>query len=94
MSSTAHPVSVSDQAYGELEELAKITDEPIEEALAQAIAERLDVQRWQVAQIQAAKVKADGGGKFVSSNAMSDWAQSLGTGNEKPIPEARLTRND
>jgi len=60
----------------------------------QEISERLEVQRWQVEQIRKAKAKADSGGKFVGSEDMSAWANSLGSDDEIPLPEANLKRND
>lgn len=69
-----------------LETLAKSTGRSRSYLAAEAIANYLDVNEWQVAGIRQAIASVDEG-RFVEHQAVRDWVESWGSANELPPPE-------
>lgn len=82
-------VRLSPEAKETLDEIARSTGRAEAELIADAIAEYIEVQRWQIEGIKEAIRKADAGGPFVPHEEIEAWAKSLGTGSELPRPKAR-----
>ena len=72
-----------------LEALAKNTGRSRSYLAAEAIAEYLAVNEWQVAGIKQAMVSVDQG-RVVDHKAVSDWIESWDSAKELPAPEPKI----
>jgi predicted transcriptional regulator len=82
---TTISLRVDEEKAEKLESLAKATDRSRSWLLEQALDAYLEVQAWQVEQIEKgmAELRADEG---VSHERVSEWLRSWGTDDEKPAP--------
>ena len=70
-----------------LDELAGMTRRSRAELAEAALAQYLDVQRWQIEGIRAAIEEADLGAPGIPHERMAAWLDSWGTDDELPPPE-------
>ncbi len=90
--STTITVRIDKDVKERLEALAESTRRSKSFLAAEAIAQYVEINNWQVAQIKAAIEKADAGGPFVSHEDVKRWALSLGTADELPRPKGTKRR--
>ncbi len=81
-------VRLSPEAKETLDEIARSTGRAEADLIAEAIAEYIEVQRWQVEGIERA-IKEAKAGLVVPHEEVETWINSLGTENELPQPEPR-----
>jgi RHH-type rel operon transcriptional repressor/antitoxin RelB len=86
MSSTTFTVRVDPSVKKRLEKLAKSTGRSRSYLAAEALAEYLDVNEWQVAGIRQAATSLDKGGGVPHAN-VKDWVDSWGSKKERPAPK-------
>jgi RHH-type transcriptional regulator, rel operon repressor / antitoxin RelB len=72
-----------------LDELAKASGRSREELAEEALAEYLEVQRWQIAGIEEAVRAADAGELGIPHEDVAAWLDSWGTDDELPPPEPK-----
>jgi len=70
-----------------LDELAGATQRSPAELAEEALAQYLDVQRWQVEGVRAAIQEADRGEPGIPHERVVEWLDSWGTDHELPPPE-------
>jgi len=85
MASTTFTVRVDPTVKQRLEKLAKNTGRTRSYLAAEAIAEYLDINEWQVAGIKRAIGSLDRG-EGIAHQDVKDWIASWGTKNERPAP--------
>jgi predicted transcriptional regulator len=83
--STTMTVRLSRELKGKLDRLAASTRRSKSYLAAEAIAEYVDANAWQIAEIRKAVRKADAGGPFVSDEDATRYLDALGRG-ENPKP--------
>ncbi len=71
-----------------LELLARNTRRSKSFLAAEAVRQYVEANTWQVAEIQKAVERADKGGPFVSHEQMTEWLETWGSDNERPVPDA------
>ena len=76
---------VSEEAVAQLDRLAKATDRPRSWLLERALEDYLDVQRWQVAEIEKGMQELREG-KGVPHEEVVAWLESWGTDEEREPP--------
>lgn len=86
MASTTFTVRVDPDVKERLEKLAKSTGRTRSYLAAEAIAEYLDVNEWQVSGIRQAITSLDRG-EAVSHDRVRDWVGSWGRKSERPAPK-------
>ena len=72
-----------------LDELAKASGRSRDELAEEALAEYLEVQRWQIAGIEEAIRDADAGEPGIAHEDVAAWLDSWGTDHELPPPEPK-----
>jgi RHH-type transcriptional regulator, rel operon repressor / antitoxin RelB len=82
---TTMTVRLSQELKGKLERLAESTKRSKSYLAAEAIAEYVDANGWQVEEIRKAVEKADAGGPFVSDKDATRYLDALSRG-ENPEP--------
>ncbi|MBV9288752.1 MAG: CopG family ribbon-helix-helix protein [Hyphomicrobiales bacterium] len=87
MTSTTLTIRVDESDMARLEELARSTGRSSSLLAAEAIAEYLAVNEWQVARIRSAMESLDRG-EGIEHDAVRKWVQSWGTENELKPPSA------
>ena len=90
--STTMTVLLDREVKESLDELAQSTGRSRSFLAAEAIAEYVKLNRWQIEGIKEALRKADAGGPFVPHEEVEAWANSLGAESELPRPKGRLMR--
>jgi predicted transcriptional regulator len=88
MPSATFTVRVDSAVKKRLEKLAKSTGRSRSFLAAEAIAEFVDVNEWQIAGIRAAMQSLDRG-KSIAHEDVKEWVQSWGSRNERPAPKSR-----
>jgi predicted transcriptional regulator len=83
--STTMTVRLSRELKGKLDRLAASTRRSKSYLAAEAIAEYVDANAWQIAEIRKAVRKADAGGPFVSDEDATRYLDALARG-ENPKP--------
>jgi predicted transcriptional regulator len=83
--STTMTVRLSRELKGKLERLAASTRRSKSYLAAEAIAEYVDANAWQIEEIRKAVRKADAGGPFVSDEDATRYLDALARG-ENPKP--------
>jgi RHH-type transcriptional regulator, rel operon repressor / antitoxin RelB len=83
--STTMTVRLSRELRGKLERLAASTRRSKSYLAAEAIAEYVDANAWQIEEIRKAVRKADAGGPFVSDEDATRYLDALARG-ENPKP--------
>jgi predicted transcriptional regulator len=86
MASTTFTVRVDPAVKIRLEKLAKSTGRSRSYLAAEAIAEYLDVNEWQVAGIRRAAASLDRGAA-VAHGDVKEWVASWGARRERPAPK-------
>jgi predicted transcriptional regulator len=86
MASTTFTVRVDPAVKIRLEKLAKNTGRSRSYLAAEAIAEYLDVNEWQVAGIRRAAASLDRGAA-VAHDDVKEWVASWGARRERPAPK-------
>lgn len=86
MASTTFTVRVDPDVKERLEKLARSTGRTRSYLAAEAIAEYLDVNEWQVSGIRQAITSLDRG-ESVSHDRVMDWVESWGGKSERPAPK-------
>jgi predicted transcriptional regulator len=86
--STTMTVRLSRELHRDLERLASSTGRSRSFLAAEAIAAYVEVNRWQVAGIEAAIAEADAGAPAVGQAAIEAWVRSWGDESELPPPLA------
>jgi RHH-type rel operon transcriptional repressor/antitoxin RelB len=86
MPSTTFSLRVDTAVKKRLEKLAKSTGRSRSFLAAEAIAEYLSVNEWQVAGIKAAIASLDRG-KGVPHQQVKEWVDSWGSDRERPAPK-------
>ena len=87
MNSTTFTVRVDTDVKKRLERLAKSTGRTRSFLAAEAIAEYLEINEWQVAGIKRAMASLDRG-EGIPNHSVKDWVASWGNANEKPAPKS------
>jgi len=87
MNSTTFTVRVDTGVKKRLERLAKSTGRTRSFLAAEAIAEYLEINEWQVAGIKRATASLDRG-EGIPHDTVKDWVASWGSANEKPTPKS------
>ena len=87
MNSTTFTVRVDTGVKKRLERLAKSTGRTRSFLAAEAIAEYLEINEWQVAGIKRAMASLDRG-EGIPNDSVKDWVASWGSANEKPTPKS------
>ena len=87
MTSTTFTVRVEADVKERLEKLAESTGRSRSYLAAEAIAEYLDVNEWQVSGIRRAIATLDRG-EAVSHDRVRDWIESWGNESECPTPKS------
>jgi RHH-type rel operon transcriptional repressor/antitoxin RelB len=90
MSSTTFTVRVDTTVKKRLEKLAKNTGRSRSFLAAEAIAEYISVNEWQVMGIKDAIASLDQG-KGISHQQVKDWVGSWGRDSERPAPKPSKT---
>ncbi|WP_135078554.1 transcriptional regulator [Terasakiella sp. SH-1] len=91
MAHTVHRIDVTkDEVFDDLQKLAGLSHTSVDEYATTILAEYVSVQKWQIEQIQQAKIEADQGGPFIANEDMASWVNSWGTKNELPAPKATI----
>ena len=72
-----------------LDEVAKTSGRSRDELAEEALAEYLEVQRWQIAGIEEAIRDADAGEPGTAHEDVAAWLDSWGTDHELPPPEPK-----
>ena len=85
MTSTTFTVRVDPDVKERLEKLAKSTGRSRSFLAAEAIAEYLVINEWQVAGIKQAMTSLDHG-QGIAHQQVRDWVASWGTKRERPMP--------
>jgi RHH-type transcriptional regulator, rel operon repressor / antitoxin RelB len=83
---TAATVSIRPDLVAELDKLADATGRSRSALAEEALAEYLDVQRWQIEGIEQAIRDADAGEPGVAHAKVVTWVRSWDTENELPPP--------
>ncbi len=86
MPSTTFTVRVEPAVKKRLEKLAKNTGRSRSFLAAEAIAEYLSVNEWQVAGIKSAIASLDRG-KGIAHQQVKEWVGSWGSDSERPAPK-------
>jgi RHH-type transcriptional regulator, rel operon repressor / antitoxin RelB len=86
MTDHAAAVRVRPDLVAELDKLAEATGRSRADLAEEALAEYLDVQRWQIAGIEQAIREADAGEPGVAHEEVVAWVKSWGTDDELPPP--------
>ncbi len=89
---TTMTVRLSNQLKDKLERLAESTKRSKSYLAAEAIAEYVEANAWQVEAIRAAVEKADAGGPFVSDKDATRYLDALARGEEPEPPRAFRSR--
>ena len=89
---TTMTVRLSTDLKGRLERLAKSTRRSKSYLAAEAIAEYVDANAWQVEAIRKAVEKADAGGPFVSDEDVTRYLEALARGEHPDPPKTFRTR--
>jgi predicted transcriptional regulator len=79
---------VSEETKDSLADLAAATDRPIAWHVNQALANYVELNRWQVESIKKGLAEMDAG-EVVPLDDVARWVKSWGTRNELPRPEPR-----
>jgi RHH-type rel operon transcriptional repressor/antitoxin RelB len=87
MNTTTFTVRVDTSVKKRLERLAKSTGRSRSFLAAEAIAEYLEINEWQVAGIKRAMASLDRG-EGISNDSVKDWVASWDSTNEKPTPKS------
>jgi predicted transcriptional regulator len=88
MSSATFTVRIDSAVKKRLEKLAKSTGRSRSFLAAEAIAEYVDVNEWQVAGIKAAMQSVDRDGD-IPHEQVKQWVRSWGSRKERPMPQPR-----
>ncbi len=86
--STTMTVRLSRELQRDLERLASSTGRSRSFLAAEAIAAYVELNRWQVAGIEAAIAEADAGAPAVGQATIEAWVRSWGSDSELPPPLA------
>jgi predicted transcriptional regulator len=70
-----------------LDELAGATQRSRADLAEEALAQYLDVQRWQIEGVRAALAEADRGDPGIPHERVAEWLESWGTDDELPPPK-------
>jgi predicted transcriptional regulator len=89
---TTKTVRLSRELKGKLERLAESTKRSKSYLAAEAIAEYVDLNTWQVEEIRKAVEKADAGGPFVRDEDATRYLDALAAGHNPKPPKAFRTR--
>lgn len=81
-------VRLPQSVKNKLERLARSTKRSRNFLAAEAIAEYVDVNEWQIAGIEKALKDLDAG-KGIAHERVKNWARSLGTAREAPPPRKK-----
>lgn len=84
MATTPFSVRIDDSVRDKLEKICALTDRSKAYITAKAIEEYVERNSWKVQALKQAKAMADEG-EFISHDAMTAWADSLGT--DAPLPD-------
>ena len=87
MNTTTFTVRVDTSVKKRLERLAKSTGRSRSFLAAEAIAEYLEINEWQVAGIKRAMASLDRG-EGISNDSVKDWVASWDSTSEKPTPKS------
>jgi len=87
MATTTFTVRVEADVKERLERLAKSTGRSRSYLAAEAIAEYVDVNEWQVSGIRQAIASLDRG-EVVSHDEVRDWVESWDGESERPVPKS------
>ncbi len=90
--STTMTVRLSSDLKGKLERLAETTRRSKSYLAAEAIAQYVDANAWQVEAIGKAVDKADGGGPFVTDEEATRYLDALARGQNPKPPKTFKTR--
>jgi predicted transcriptional regulator len=90
MSSATFSVRVDSAVKKRLEKLAKSTGRSRSFLAAEAIAEFVDVNEWQIAGIRAAMQSLDRGDS-IPHEEVTEWVQSWGSRKPRSAPKTRKT---
>ncbi|HSA81754.1 MAG TPA: ribbon-helix-helix protein, CopG family [Geminicoccaceae bacterium] len=85
-------VRLSQELKGRLERLAESTKRSKSYLAAEAIAEYVDANAWQVEEIRKALEKADAGGPFVSDEDATRYLDALSRGEDPEPPKTFRAR--
>jgi predicted transcriptional regulator len=83
---------LSKELKGKLERLAESTKRSKSYLAAEAIAEYVDLNAWQVEKIREAIAKADAGGPFVSDDDAARYLDALAQGENPRRPRSFRVR--
>jgi len=86
MASTVLSVRVPEELKEQLDYLSNATKRSKAYLAAEALTEYVHRNAWKAKELHEALAEADKG-EFISHEAMTAWADSLGTSNELPPPE-------
>ena len=89
---TTMTVRLSQELKGRLERLAESTKRSKSYLAAEAIAEYVDANAWQVEEIRKALEKADAGGPFVSDEDATRYLDALSRGEDPEPPKTFRAR--
>ncbi len=89
---TTMTLRISKDLKDRLEQLAASTKRSKSYLAAEAIAEYIDLNAWQVEAIGRAVAKADAGGPFVEDEAATAYLDALRQGKNPAPPRARKIR--
>jgi predicted transcriptional regulator len=89
---TTMTVRLSQELKGKLERLAASTRRSKSHLAAEAIAEYVDANAWQVEEIRKAVEKADAGGPFVSDEDAARYLDALSRGEDPEPPKSLRAR--
>jgi predicted transcriptional regulator len=89
---TTMTVRLSKDLKGKLERLAESTKRSKSYLAAEAIAEYVDLNAWQVEKIRKAIAKADAGGPFVSDDEAARYLDALAQGENPRRPRSFRVR--
>ena len=83
---TTMTIRLSHSVHGQLDQLARSTGRSRSFLAAEAIAAYVELNRWQVAGIEAAIAEADAGASSVDQKAIEAWVCSWGSPTELSLP--------
>ena len=89
---TTMTLRLSSELKGKLERLAESTRRSKSYLAAEAIAEYVDANAWQIEEIRKAVEKADAGGPFVSDEEATRYLDALARGESPKPPRTFETR--
>ncbi|MBO9467973.1 hypothetical protein J7443_22265 [Tropicibacter sp. R15_0] len=90
MGTSPYSIRLDDELRKSLEREAEIEDRPPAQLAVRAIRSMLEAKAAKREAIEAALQQADEG-RFISSEAMTDWIDSWDSEDELPMPAADIT---